>query len=88
MLRKSRQDERFCAAAAVCRRLTGRWIQILPDDVTPELATVVQRISRLPVTERMRHGKTRRRVSDRLVHGMQPARHRVSILSNWAMLMS
>ena len=29
----------------------------LPDDVTPELATVVQRISGLPIAERMKHAK-------------------------------
>jgi hypothetical protein len=43
VLRKSQQDDRFRAAATVWRKLTTRWIQILPDDTTPELATVVQR---------------------------------------------
>jgi hypothetical protein len=57
VFRKSRQDDRFRAAETVWRKLTGRWIQILPDDVTPELATVVQRISRLPMAERMKHRK-------------------------------
>ena len=57
VLRKSRQDDRFRAAATVWRKLTGSWIQILPDDVTPELATVVQRISGLPIAERMKHSK-------------------------------
>lgn len=57
VLRKSAQDERFRSAATVWRKLTDRWIQILPDDVTPELATVVQRISGLPMAERMKHGK-------------------------------
>lgn len=38
VMRKSRQDERFRAAATVWRKLTPRWIQILPDDQTPELA--------------------------------------------------
>ena len=57
VFRKSRQDDRFRAAATVWRKLTDRWIQILPDDVTPELATVVQRISELPMAERMKHGK-------------------------------
>jgi hypothetical protein len=57
VLRKSRQDDRFRAAATVWRKLTGSWIQILADDVTPELATVVQRITRLPMAERMQHGK-------------------------------
>jgi hypothetical protein len=53
----SRQDDRFRAAAAVWRKLAGRWIQILPDDVTPELATVIQRVSGLPMAERMKRGK-------------------------------
>jgi hypothetical protein len=57
VLRKSRQDDRFRAAATAWQKLTGSWIQILADDVTPELATVVQRITRLPMAERMRHGK-------------------------------
>ena len=57
VFRKSRQDDRFRAAAAVWRKLTGRWIQILPDDVTPELAAVVQRISGLPIADRMQHAK-------------------------------
>src|ERR1700678_1262624 len=57
VLRKSQQDDRFRAAAPVWRKLTTRWIQILPDDTTPELATVVQRISGLPVDERRRRSK-------------------------------
>jgi hypothetical protein len=39
------------------RKLTTRWIQILPDDTTPELATVVQRVSGLPMDERRRQAK-------------------------------
>lgn len=46
VLRKSQQDDRFRAAGKVWRKLTTRWIQILPDDATPELATVVQRVIR------------------------------------------
>ena len=57
VLRKSQQDVRFRAAAAVWRKLTPRWIQILPDDATPELSIVVQRISGLPMDERRRHPK-------------------------------
>lgn len=57
VLRKSRQDERFRAAATVWRKLTTRWIEILPDDATPELATVVQRVSGLPLDERRRRPK-------------------------------
>jgi hypothetical protein len=52
VLRKSRQDARFHAAATVWSKLTPRWIQILPDDVTPELATVIQRISGVPMDQR------------------------------------
>lgn len=52
VLRKSQQDDRFRAAATVWRKLTTRWIQILPDDATPELANVVQRVSGLPMNER------------------------------------
>jgi hypothetical protein len=57
VFRKSRQDDRFRAAATVWRKLANHYIQILPDDVTPELATVVQRISGLPIAERMKHSK-------------------------------
>lgn len=57
VLRKSAQDVRFRAAATVWRRLTPRWIKVLNDDVTPELAAVVQRISGLPMNQRMRQAK-------------------------------
>ena len=57
VLRKSWQDDRFRAAAAVWKKLTPRWIEILSDDVTPELATVVQRISGLPMDQRRRQPK-------------------------------
>lgn len=57
VLRKSRQDDRFRAAETVWKKLTPRWIQILSDDVTPELATVVQRISGLPMGQRRRQPK-------------------------------
>lgn len=53
--RKSRQDERFRAAATVWRKLTPRWMQILPDDQTPELAAVVHRITRQPMEQRLKH---------------------------------
>jgi hypothetical protein len=57
ILRKAQQDARFRPAATAWRKLTARWIQILPNDATPELATVVQRISGLPMDERRRHPK-------------------------------
>jgi len=43
VLRKSKQDARFHAAATVWRKLTPTWMQILSDDVTPELAAVIDR---------------------------------------------
>jgi hypothetical protein len=58
VLRKSRKDERFHAAGILWSKLTVHdYIQILPDDLTPELATVVKRISGLPIAERMKHSK-------------------------------
>ncbi len=57
VLRRSRQDDRFRAAATVWKKLTPDWIQILSDDVTPELAIVVQRICGLPMDERRRQSK-------------------------------
>jgi hypothetical protein len=57
VLRKSQQDDRFRAAATAWQKLTPRWIQILPDDATPELATVVQRVSGLPIDQRKTQAK-------------------------------
>jgi hypothetical protein len=57
VLRKARQDERFRAAAAVWRKLTPNWVQILSDDQTPELAAVVHRITQQPMEERLKHSK-------------------------------
>jgi hypothetical protein len=57
VFRKSRQDERFQAAEKVWRKLTPRWMQILPDDPTPELAAVVNRITRQPLEHRLKHPK-------------------------------
>ena len=57
ILRKAQHDDRFRAAATAWRKLTPHWIHILPDDATPELATVVQRISGLPMGQRKKHPK-------------------------------
>ncbi|MEO3861164.1 hypothetical protein ABGB08_40265 [Acrocarpospora sp. B8E8] len=57
MFRKSRQDERFRAAAAVWRKLTPTWMQVLSDDQTPELAAVVHRITRQSMEQRLKHPK-------------------------------
>jgi hypothetical protein len=57
VLRKAAQDQRFRPAAAVWRKLTPAWIEILPDDVTPELARVVNRIAQQPMPERLKRSK-------------------------------
>jgi hypothetical protein len=57
VFRKSRQDERFRAAAVVWRKLTPNWMQVLPDDHTPELAAVVHRMTRRPLEERLQRRK-------------------------------
>lgn len=57
VLRKSRSDERFHAAAKVWRKLTPNWMQVLRDDHTPELAAVVQRITHQPMGERRKRPK-------------------------------
>lgn len=53
VLRKARQDARFRSAAAVWQKLTPRWMQILSDEQTPELAAVVHRITRQPMEQRL-----------------------------------
>jgi hypothetical protein len=57
VFRKAKQDPRFRSAGPAWQRLTPRWIRILSDDHTPELASVVHRITRQPMAERLRHSK-------------------------------
>lgn len=57
LIRKSQQDQRFQAAEAVWRRLPDRLMHVLSDDVTIELEAVVQRITRLPMAERLKQPK-------------------------------
>lgn len=57
VLRKSRTDERFRAAATAWRKLTPRWIDVLSDDETPELAPVVHRVTQQPMQERLNRPK-------------------------------
>ncbi|MFF0234355.1 hypothetical protein [Micromonospora sp. NPDC005254] len=56
-MRKSRDDPRFRPAATVWRKLAPRWLQILSDDETPELAAVVHRITRQPMHERLKQSR-------------------------------
>lgn len=57
VLRKARTDTRFRPAEAVWNKLTPKWVQVLSDDLTPELDAVVQRLSGLPMAERKRQAK-------------------------------
>ncbi|GIF07322.1 PIN domain-containing protein [Actinoplanes siamensis] len=57
VLRKADQDLRFRPAAAIWKKLTPTWIQILSDDFTPELAQVVHRITQQPMAERLKRSK-------------------------------
>jgi hypothetical protein len=57
VLRSPGKTTAFALRRRCGRKLTPRWIEILPDDVTPELATVVQRISGLPMHERRKQPK-------------------------------
>lgn len=57
VLRKAKVDSRFAAAATVWGRLPERLLHILSDDVTPELAAAVNRISGLPIAERKEQAK-------------------------------
>jgi hypothetical protein len=57
VLRKAQTDDRFHAAATTWRKLTPRWIDILSDDETPELAAVVHRITQQPLQQRVRQSR-------------------------------
>ena len=54
ILRKARQEERFAAAERVWKKLPPRLMEVLSDDVTEELALAVQRITMMPMEERVR----------------------------------
>lgn len=55
--RKARQDRRFAAAERVLSKVPTRLLEILSDDVTDDLAAVVQRIAGMPMVERIRSNK-------------------------------
>jgi hypothetical protein len=57
VLRKARSDARFTQAEAVWKKLVPGWLEILPDDVTPELAAAVQRISGMPMVDRTKRAQ-------------------------------
>lgn len=56
--RRSRSDRRFARAFGVWAKVEqGGYLKVLSDEITPSLAAAVQRISSLPMAERMRHRK-------------------------------
>lgn len=57
VLHKAQTDERFHAAATVWRKLTPRWIKVLSDEQTPELAAVVHRITHQSMNHRLKQPK-------------------------------
>lgn len=57
ILRKAGQDQRFAAAERVWKKLTPKYMEVISDDVTNELAAAVQRISGIPFDQRIRSGK-------------------------------
>lgn len=57
VLRKADREPRFTPAATTWRKLERRWIEVLSDDDTPELSAVVQRITALPLAERLRQAR-------------------------------
>ncbi|MQA09579.1 MAG: hypothetical protein GEU98_13710 [Pseudonocardiaceae bacterium] len=57
ILRKAGQDQRFAAAGRVWKKLPERLMEVLSDDVTDELSAAVQRISGVPLDQRIRSGK-------------------------------
>jgi hypothetical protein len=52
--RKARQDLRFKTASVVWAKLEQtKWLEVLADAVTPQLAAAVERITSVPMAERM-----------------------------------
>lgn len=57
VLRKAASEARFRAAARTWARLEPKYIEVLSDDVTPELAAAVSRMTLMPMAERLRQGR-------------------------------
>lgn len=52
--RRSGQDRRFAAAGPVMRKIPEHLLEILSDDLTPDLIRAVERLGRAPAAERLR----------------------------------
>lgn len=57
VLRKSEADQRFSAAGRVWRKLGPRFMQILPDDFTPELDGTIRRMTGQTLQQRRKRSK-------------------------------
>ncbi len=58
VIRKSRSENRFRAAETVWTKLeSAKRITVLPDDVTDAMDAVIQRLTQMPMTERLRQSK-------------------------------
>lgn len=54
---KARRDQRFAAAQRVLAKLPTKFLDVLPDDVTPALSAVVNRLASVPMEQRVRSPK-------------------------------
>jgi hypothetical protein len=57
VLGKARTHSRFAPARSVWMKLEGKYLSVLSDDITDELAAAVQRLTLLPMSERMRDAR-------------------------------
>lgn len=57
IVRKAGQDQRFEAAGRALGKIPSRLLEILSDEVTPELAAAVQRMAGVPIETRTRSSK-------------------------------
>lgn len=55
--KKARRDHRFAAAERVLAKLPEKYLQVLSDDITDELSTVVSRLAGMPMEQRVRSPK-------------------------------
>lgn len=52
--KKARQEQRFAPAERVLAKLPTKYLQVLADDVTPELSAIVSRLAGMPMDQRVR----------------------------------
>lgn len=57
VLGKAGRDPRFMAVEKVWKKIPPRFLEVLPDDPTPELLTALERISRQPWGQRLATAK-------------------------------